>query len=243
MSKPTAKRSRKTAAASLKPKESYAEMRERLRDPLLTVLTLLLGFLLFVVAPLHAAGIIRSEDVGLGVALIVIATVWFQNGMSVAVGVMFVALGLALIAAVLRLQQHSTLDLYLDATAWILIGLSLSWVVAKIVFGPGAVNYHRVIGAILLYLTIGMTFVALYTFVGLAVPNAFSGMTIADTPTFGDTMVYFSFGTLTTVGAGDIAAVHPIARSLTIIEAMIGQLYPATLLARLVTLEIESEKR
>jgi len=40
-------------------------MRERLRDPLLTVLTLLLGFLLFVVAPMHAAGIIRSEDVGL----------------------------------------------------------------------------------------------------------------------------------------------------------------------------------
>ena len=239
----TARRNRKPALARPKRNESYAEMRERLRDPLLTVLTLLLGFLLFVVAPMHAAGIIRSEDVGLGVALVVIATVWFQNGMSIAVGVMFVALGLALIAAVLRLQDHSSLDLYLDATAWILIGLSLSWVVAKIVFGPGVVNYHRVIGAILLYLTIGMTFVALYTFLGLAVPNAFSGMTIADTPTFGDTMVYFSFGTLTTVGAGDIAAVHPIARSLTIIEAMIGQLYPATLLARLVTLEIEGEKR
>jgi hypothetical protein len=218
-------------------------MRERLRDPLLTVLTLLLGFLLFVVAPMHAAGIIRSEDVGLLVGLVVISTVWFQNGMSFAVGVMFLALGLALIAAVLRLHEHSTLDLYLDATAWILIGLALSWVVAKAVFGPGAINYHRVIGAILLYLTIGLTFVALYTFVGLAVPQAFSGMTIADTPTFADTMVYFSFGTLTTAGAGDLVPVHPIARSLTNIEAMIGQLYPATLLARLVTLEIEAEKR
>jgi hypothetical protein len=48
---------------------------------------------------------------------------------------------------------------------------------------------------------------------------------------------------LTTAGAGDLAAIHPIARSLTNIEAMIGQLYPATLLARLVTLEIEGEKR
>ena len=224
-------------------KQRLAEMRERLRDPLLTVLTLLLGFLLFVVAPMHAAGIIRSEDVGLGVGLVVIATVWFQNGMSFAVGIMFVALGLALIAAVLRLHEHSTLDLYLDATAWILIGLSLSWVVAKTVFGPGAVNYHRIMGAILLYLTIGLTFVALYTFVGLAVPQAFSGITIADAPTFADIMVYFSFGTLTTAGAGDLEPVHPIARSLTNIEAMIGQLYPATLLARLVTLEIEGEKR
>lgn len=237
------RRERKAVAARPARKEGYAELRERLRDPLLTVLTLLLGFLLFVVAPMHAAGIIRSEDVGLGVGLVVIGTVWFQNGMSFAVGVMFVALGLAMIAAVLRLNGHSALDLYLDATAWILIGLSFSWVVAKTVFGPGDVSYHRIMGAILLYLTIGLTFVALYTFVGLAVPQAFSGMTIADTPTFADSMVYFSFGTLTTAGAGDLAPVHPIARSLTNIEAMIGQLYPATLLARLVTLEIEGEKR
>lgn len=237
------RRGRKTAPASLKRNESYAEMRERLRDPLLTVLTLMLGFLLFVVAPLHAGGILRSEDVGLGIALVVIITVWFQNGMSLAVGVMFVALGIALTAAALRHGGHTGLDLYLDATAWILLGVTLSWVVAKTVFSPGDITYHRIMGAILLYLTIGLTFVALYTFVGLAVPHAFSGMTVADTPTFADTMVYFSFGTLTTAGAGDLAPVHPIARSLTNIEAMIGQLYPATLLARLVTLELEGEKR
>jgi hypothetical protein len=34
---------------------------------------------------------------------------------------------------------------------------------------------------------------------------------------------------------------HAIGRSLVNIQAMIGQLYPATLLARLVTLEIENE--
>ena len=97
-------------------------------------------------------------------------------------------------------------------------------------------------GAILLYLAIGLTFVALYTFVGLLIPDAFSGMAITDTPTLASTIIYFSFGTLTTAGPGDIAAMHPIARSLSNVEAMIGQLYPATLLARLVTLEIEDEK-
>jgi len=35
---------------------------------------------------------------------------------------------------------------------------------------------------------------------------------------------------------------HPFARSLVIIEAIIGQLYPATLLARLVTLELEHRR-
>jgi hypothetical protein len=46
--------------------------------------------------------------------------------------------------------------------------------------------------------------------------------------------------TLTTTGYGDIVPLHPYARSLANIEAVIGQLYPATLVARLVTLELKS---
>ena len=56
-------------------------------------------------------------------------------------------------------------------------------------------------------------------------------------------MLYLSLGTLTTAGSGDIAPLHPIARSLCNLEAMIGQLYPATLLARLVTLQLETEAK
>lgn len=56
-------------------------------------------------------------------------------------------------------------------------------------------------------------------------------------------MIYFSFGALTGIGSGDIMALHPVARSVVLVEAMIGQLYPATLLARLVTLEIEDSRR
>jgi hypothetical protein len=48
--------------------------------------------------------------------------------------------------------------------------------------------------------------------------------------------------TLTTVGFGDIAAVHPVARSLVMVEALVGQLYPAILLARLVTLQMETRR-
>jgi hypothetical protein len=47
--------------------------------PLLTVLTILLALLMFVVAPLHAAGIIESQDIGLVVGLGVIAAVVFQQ--------------------------------------------------------------------------------------------------------------------------------------------------------------------
>jgi hypothetical protein len=47
-------------------------------------------------------------------------------------------------------------------------------------------------------------------------------------------LIYFSFVTLTTTGYGDIFPVHPIARSLCNLESIFGQLYPATLIARLV---------
>ena len=52
--------------------------------------------------------------------------------------------------------------------------------------------------------------------------------------------MYFSFVTLTTTGYGDIVPVHAGARSLANLEAFIGQLYPAVLLARLVSLELTS---
>jgi len=107
----------------------------------------------------------------------------------------------------------------------------------------GRVNYHRVIGAILLYIDVGIIFVALFCFVALLVPNAFNGLPpLQDNLGVAGNLIYFSFVTLTTVGYGDIVPLHPVARGLANIEAIIGQLYPATLLARLVTLEIESRR-
>jgi hypothetical protein len=43
---------------------------------------------------------------------------------------------------------------------------------------------------------------------------------------------------LTSVGFGDMAPVHPVARSLVMLEAVLGQIYTTVLLARLVSLEI-----
>jgi hypothetical protein len=131
----------------------------------------------------------------------VIVAVLFQSGLSAAFIVMLIGLGLSTLATVLHLQQPSSFDLYLDASAWILLGLALSWVVARAVFAPGRITYHRIMGAILLYLAIGLTFVALYTFVGLLIPGAYSGMAVTDTPTLASEIIYFSFGTLTTAGS------------------------------------------
>ena len=46
------------------------------------------------------------------------------------------------------------------------------------------------------------------------------------------------FTTLTTLGFGDILPLSPVARSL-VLEALVGQLFPVILIARLVAMEIE----
>ncbi len=72
--------------------------------------------------------------------------------------------------------------------------------------------------------------------------GSFVHMTIADTPRLGADVTYFSLTTLTSVGYGDITPAQPIARSLCNLESICGQLYPAILLARLVSLHVEQRK-
>jgi hypothetical protein len=110
------------------------------------------------------------------------------------------------------------------------------------VFRDGPVSRHRVRGAVAAYLLIGLTWTYIYLLIALLVDGAFSfpPTTTArpDDPTLQSTLAYFSFVTLTTLGYGDTVAVHHVARMFAILEALIGMLYPATLLARLVSLEI-----
>ena len=116
-------------------------------------------------------------------------------------------------------------------------------VVGRAVLGPGKVTPHRVIGAIVIYLTIGLLFATLYRLLWDLDPVSLAGIgSTADPSHAAGSILYFSFATLTTVGYGDIIPVHPLARSLSNLESIIGQLYPATLLARLLMLEFDVAK-
>ena len=219
-------------------KAEFNGLRERMRDPLLTALAILLGLWMFVLAPLHATGRIDTDIAGLLLAIAVTGSLLILSGHLISVVVMATAIGISAAATLFRVQQPSNFDVFLNATAWILISITLIVVVGRAVFAPGLITYHRIMGAIVLYLAIGLLFVALFTYVGLASHEAFAGMTVRDSPLFSSTMIYFSFGNLTTAGSGDISPINPVARSLCNIEAMIGQLYPAIILARLVSMHV-----
>jgi hypothetical protein len=111
-----------------------------------------------------------------------------------------------------------------------------------IIYQDGPVTAHRIRGAIAAYVLLAVLFANAYALINHLVPGAFN---MPDTQFRVERMqafYYFSVVTLTTVGFGDITAVHPTARSLVMLEAFIGQLYPAILIARLVTLEIEARR-
>jgi voltage-gated potassium channel Kch len=111
------------------------------------------------------------------------------------------------------------------------------------VFGPGRVTIHRILGAIAIYLNVAAAFALAYRLIASLEPGAFATRDTAGSDHALSTFVYFSFSTLTTSGFGDIVARDPFARSLASLEGVIGQLFPATLLARLITLELETRRR
>ncbi len=123
------------------------------------------------------------------------------------------------------------------ASASILFFSVLSFLIIQRVFSGGGITIFRICGAMAVYIILGILWGELFVLVYLFDPSSFY---FQPSSQFGEPpvseLLYFSFTTLTTLGVGDILPVRPIARSLTTLEALVGQLYPAVLLARLVTL-------
>ncbi len=119
--------------------------------------------------------------------------------------------------------------------------LVFSLIILRQVVRPGEVDLSRVLGAIAVYLLLGIGWANAYQVAEHFFPGSFVSATA--TPVAVTDWMYFSFVTLTTVGYGDIVPVHRVARSLATLEALSGQLYLAVLLARLVSLQISTRDR
>jgi hypothetical protein len=119
--------------------------------------------------------------------------------------------------------------------------------VTRRIFGPGDVTAHRVQGAVLVYLNVAALFAIAYDLLELNSTgsirlSAGGGIPLAAGARTAE-LWYFSLATITTTGYGDFVPIHPLARSLTNLEAVFGQLFPATLLARLVSLHLVHSQR
>ena len=115
---------------------------------------------------------------------------------------------------------------------WVLV------VVLREVFRPRTSEVDAVVGALCGFLLILMVFMRVHGLIEALRPNSYrtDGLPFSERS---DAMLlasfqYFSTTTLTTVGFGDIVPVTPVARLVTGLEAMVGQLYLAVVIATLV---------
>lgn len=124
------------------------------------------------------------------------------------------------------------------------VGIFLSYVVFVVykqsVFSKGRITTDRTAGAISVYLLLGLLWSMAYGVVSATDPEAFKGLEPFTLDQSGAQLdyIYFSFVTLTTLGYGDISPVAPLAQTLAWFEAVVGQLFLAVTIARLVSLEI-----
>lgn len=97
------------------------------------------------------------------------------------------------------------------------------------------ITVSTVAGALCLYLLIGMVFPCVFLAVAFLTGRPFLEATGPGAILHTGDYFYFSFVTMTTTGFGDVVPATGIARALSMVEAVLGQLFLATLVARLVS--------
>lgn len=96
------------------------------------------------------------------------------------------------------------------------------------------ISGDTLLGVVSVYLLIGVSFGNLYDFIETLRPGSF---VMGDVGSLGfQKLIYYSFMTLTTVGYGDITPATTAAQSMAIIEAVMGVLYVAVMIARMVSI-------
>jgi hypothetical protein len=130
-----------------------------------------------------------------------------------------------------------------DPGALSILNISLSFVfdvfvvavIFRRIFSQEQPNSETIFGALCIYLLVGFTFSSVYGMVAALQPKAFYLDPLTNLHTIPNRFdfIYYSFATVTCMGAQGITPVSSQARALTVMEAILGVLYLAVLIARL----------
>jgi hypothetical protein len=215
-------------------------------DRSLSALLIFLLFTVFIADPLSDIGVIGHFVLGLVFTLVLISgAIAVAKSRAAAIVFSAVAIGALAVHWVRFANRTAQLEM-LDAVGTLVACGLLAAIVLVQVLREGPITFHRIQGAIAVYLLLGLMWAAVFGLVYLNDPSCMnfgSAVPSLDISVLRARFVYFSFTTLTTVGYGDITPVSAVARSLAMLEAMTGQLFPAILIARLVSMELYYRQR
>lgn len=198
-------------------------------------LLIALLILLFVIPLADDLNLVSAPLVrGLVFSCLLVIGVWSLKG-----GGRFFTIGMAFVIAgvilnVLAIKMHSPLFQYGSILS--LLGfmvVAISFTLKQVAIGTD-ITANRLVGAICVYLLLGVIWAMVYTLVNTVSPGSFAGFSPMNDLGWDSEWLYFSFVTMTTLGYGDILPVSATARGLAYMQAVVGQFYIAVLVAGLV---------
>lgn len=154
-------------------------------------------------------------------------------------GVFIVALVIALLTLVAQWSTYFVKTLSFPVVGNALGALFLAYTATIILahlFAEDEITSDVIMGAICVYFLIGLIWAFVFSTLEILQPGSFQMP--QGTGTELSNFSYYSYVTLTTLGYGDITPISAPARSFALLEAIMGQLYIAILIARLVGIHI-----
>ncbi|MGA8038397.1 MAG: hypothetical protein WA823_01295 [Candidatus Acidiferrales bacterium] len=209
----------------------------------LTLLTLSLVVEVFVISPMRDIGVPGRIFFNLIVGVLMISGA-LAGSRSRLWQVSLVAAVTICGAVLLAARVHPSQQLHLWGSALTTVTLLLFvHVVLVVMFRGGPITFSRIQGGVCAYLLVGMAFASAYQFLEQLMPGSLLFVTPPrDLDQLSAKTTYYSFSILTTVGS-EISAHGPYMRSLTTMEAIVGQLFPTILIGTLVALAIQSRPK
>ena len=153
----------------------------------------------------------------------------------------FLILSVTLLALHIGLRlirfSHGPYQFYLAERVVAVLNLMVFIVINfRLLFRDSLVNFHRVIGAINVYLSLALLGAFSFEIINIITGTSVGGnITLTGTDEDFGQYIYFSLSSISTLGMGDIHPVNTSAKMLSVFLSTIGVLYPAVVIAKLVT--------
>lgn len=179
---------------------------------------------------------------GIVFSMLLLVGIWSLKG-----GGRYFDIGMAFVIAgvILNVISVNTDSSFFQYTSLLgLIGfmlVAITYTLRQVATGTN-INANRLIGAICVYLLLGVIWAMTYTLIELLTPGSFSGFSPMREAGWDSEWLYFSFVTMTTLGYGDVLPVSAIARAFAYLQAVFGQFYVAMLVAGLVSAYISGRQ-
>lgn len=159
-------------------------------------------------------------------------TIWYKS--------IIVLTILEVIILVLATITNETIFTYIAISLSLFFLITSIAVAFKSIFFSEAISINQLVGASCIYILLGMIGAILYANLYYVSPLSFTGLSKSNTELHFPEFLYYSYVTLTTLGFGDIIPVSPVAKTMSFMQAIVGQLYLTIMVAGLVGKAINS---